>query len=57
MKQRDVIKMLLNNGFSFYKHGGNHDIYIKGKVKIPIPRHKEIKEGLVKTIKKQAGIK
>ncbi len=56
MKQKDVIKMLLKNGFTLYRHGGNHDIYAKGKIKIPIPRHREINEILVKAIKKQAGI-
>lgn len=27
MKQRDLIKRLENAGFSFERHGANHDIY------------------------------
>lgn len=30
MKQRDLIKKLEENGFTFDRHGGNHDIYKRG---------------------------
>ena len=31
MKQRDLIKKLRDAGFEFERHGGNHDIYKRGK--------------------------
>lgn len=50
MKRRDLIKKLENAGFIFYRHGGNHDIYIRGNQIERIPRHKEIKEQLANAI-------
>ena len=50
MKHRDLIKRLEAAGFVFYRHGGNHDIYIRdGKIE-QIPRHKEINQQLAKAI-------
>ena len=31
MKQRELVKRLESAGVIFYRHGGNHDIYICGK--------------------------
>ena len=53
MKQRDLIKQLEDNGFVFERHGGNHDIYRRGKDIEKIPRHKEINEKLAKIILKK----
>ena len=50
MKQRDLIKKLESIGFEFARHGGNHDIYIRGNEKEQIPRHKEINVKLAKAI-------
>ena len=50
MKQRDVIKYLEKLGFKFYRHGGNHDIYVRGKDIEKVPRHKEINEILARAI-------
>lgn len=50
MKQRVLIKKLQQAGFKFYRHGGNHDIYIRGDQTEQIPRHKEINEALAKAI-------
>lgn len=36
--------------FTFLRHGGNHDVYIRGNDKEEIPRHKEINEKLAKAI-------
>ena len=46
MKQRDLIKKLEKAGFKFARHGGNHDIYVRGSDEEQIPRHKEINEYL-----------
>ena len=57
MKINDLIRKMEELGFVFLKHGSNHDIYIKGKIKEPIPRHKEINEALAKSILKRNGYK
>lgn len=57
MKQRDLVKLLLKNGWTFYRNGGNHDIYIKGKDSESVPRHKEVNEQLAKSIIKRWGLK
>ena len=57
MKQRDLIKLLENNGWRFYRSGGNHDIYTNGTYMEPIPRHKELNEQLAKAIIKRRGLK
>lgn len=56
MKQKELIKRLESIGFEFYRHGGNHDIYRRGKDTEMIPRHKEINERLAKAILKKWGL-
>ena len=53
MKRRDLIKRLENKGFVFERHGGNHDIYVRGDDIEKVPRHKEINEMLAKLIIKK----
>lgn len=55
MKRTDLIKKLEESGFVFERHGGSHDIYVRGNVKETIPRHKEIDERLAKAILKRNG--
>lgn len=50
MKQRDLIKKLEDAGFSFERHGENHDIYRSGSDIEKIPRHKEVNEKLARMI-------
>lgn len=50
MQQRDLIKKLEDAGFSFERHGGNHDIYRRGSDIEKIPRHKEVNEKLARMI-------
>lgn len=50
MKRSILVKKLENAGFVFYRHGGNHDIYIRNGEIEKIPRHKEINEQLAKAI-------
>lgn len=55
MKRRDLIRELEQAGCQLHRHGGRHDIYINpanGR-KAPVPRHQEIKETLVRLIRKQ----
>lgn len=57
MKQRDLIKLFEKNGWTFYRNGGNHDVYIKGKNVESIPRHREVNEQLAKSLIKRWGLK
>ena len=56
MKQADLVKKLEDAGFVFERHGGNHDIYVKGNVRETIPRHREVNERLAKVILKRNGL-
>jgi mRNA interferase HicA len=56
MKQRDLVKKLVDAGFEFYRHGGNHDIYIRDNEIEKIPRHTEINEQLAKAIIRKWGL-
>ncbi|MBD5453688.1 MAG: type II toxin-antitoxin system HicA family toxin [Lachnospiraceae bacterium] len=53
MKQRDLIKRLEDAGFTFERHGGNHDIYRRGSDIEKVPRHKEVNESLARMILKK----
>lgn len=58
MKRAVLIKELVKNGCYLKRHGSRHDIYTNprnGK-HAPVPRHSEIKDSLVKLIKKQLVI-
>jgi mRNA interferase HicA len=57
MKRKDLIKRLENNGWWFHKEGGNHTKFTDGTHIEEIPRHKEIKETLAKTIIKRCNLK
>lgn len=56
MKQKELIKKLESIGFEFYRHGGSHDIYHRGKDSETAPRHKEINERLAREILRRWGL-
>lgn len=56
MKRRDLVKKLTDAGFVLARNGGNHDVYARGNVTEPVPRHSEIPEGLAKSILKRNNI-
>ena len=56
MKQRDLVKRLEKAGFEFDHHGGDHDIYVRGADKEAVPRHREVKENMAKTILRRWGL-
>lgn len=56
MKQRELINKLEAAGFEFSRHGGNHDVYVRGSDIEQIPRHKEINEMLAKAILRKWGL-
>jgi len=57
MKTKDFIKLLERNGWVFKRHGGNHDVYVKGNEREAIPRHRELDEELAKALIKRRGLK
>ena len=50
MKKKDLERALRTLGWWFKRHGGNHDIWTNGERNQPIPRHKEVNDGLAKKI-------
>lgn len=56
MKQRDLVKRLEKGGFVFERHGGDHDVYVRGIEREMVPRHKEIDERLAKAILRRRGL-
>lgn len=57
MKTKELIEMLERNGWSFKRHGANHDIYVKGTERESIVRHREVDEELARAIIKRRGLK
>ena len=56
MKRRQLIKELAKAGFVFERHGGNHDIYSRGKDIEQVPRHNDINEKLARAILRKWGV-
>jgi hypothetical protein len=53
-----LIRELAASGCVLLRHGSRHDLYlnpVNGR-QAPIPRHGEIKESLVRLIRKQLGL-
>jgi mRNA interferase HicA len=58
MKRRDLIRHLETHGCHLVREGGNHSIYwnnANGRC-VAVPRHREIKETLVRAICRQVLI-
>ncbi len=55
MKRVDLIRTIQSFGCVFVRHGGKHDWYRNPLTGVaqPIPRHRELKEGLAKHIIKE----
>ncbi len=57
---KDIIKVLLKKGFQHIRTRGSHAILSKqtekGKVTLPVPLHKELAKGTLKSIMNQSGI-
>jgi len=57
MKTKDLIELLKRNGWSLKRHGSNHDVYVKGKMRESVVRHTETDELLAKSIIKRRNLK
>ena len=55
MKRVELIQQLTHMGCVFIRHGGKHDWYQNPRTKMcqPIPRHREIKEYLARSVIKK----
>jgi len=57
LKTRDLIKLLLHNGWKFIRHGSKHDIYSKNGKYESIVRHRDTDEELAKAIIRRNKLK
>ena len=57
MKRLDLIRKPEEQGCVFIRHGGKHDWYQNPQTKVcqPVPRHREIKEFLARSIIRKLG--
>ena len=53
---RDVAKALAKVGFKVARQKGSHIILVKAEYIVPIPKHGEIKRGLLQEIIAEAGL-
>jgi len=53
---REVIKALAEVGFKVVRQRGSHIIIMKGERVVPVPRHDQIKRGLLLEIIAEAGL-
>ncbi len=56
MNRTKLLRILRANGAHQDRSGGNHDIWKRGSKSAPVPRHREISEGTVRSILRQLGI-
>ena len=58
MKRQDFIRELEQSGCVLHRHGGSHDIYRNGanEKKVPVPRHRELRDSLCRLIRRQLGL-
>lgn len=57
MLRKDLIALMERNGWRFKRHGGEHDLYVKGNDRESIPRHRTVVDTLAKAIIKRRGLK
>jgi predicted RNA binding protein YcfA (HicA-like mRNA interferase family) len=53
---REVVKVLAKAGFRVARQRGSHLILIKDEYIVPVPKHREIKRGLLMEIIAEAGL-
>ena len=56
MTAKEVISELDRNGWVLDRIRGSHYIFIKNKIALTVPYHKNIKKGLLEDIKKQVAM-
>ena len=53
---REVVKALARAGFRVARQKGSHIILVKDSIAVPVPKHEEIKRGLLIEIISEAGL-
>jgi predicted RNA binding protein YcfA (HicA-like mRNA interferase family) len=53
---RKVVKTLARAGFRVARQKGSHIILVKDDIAVPVPKHEEIKRGLLIEIISEAGL-
>ena len=53
---REIVKALGKAGFAVARQNGSHIILVKDERAIPVPRHDQIKRGLLLEIIAEAGL-
>lgn len=53
---REVVKALAKVGFQVARQKGSHLILVKNEYIVPVPKHEEIKRGLLIEIIAEAGL-
>jgi predicted RNA binding protein YcfA (HicA-like mRNA interferase family) len=53
---REVVKALTKAGFQVARQRGSHLILVKDERIVPVPKHEQIKKGLLMAIIEEAGL-
>ena len=53
---REVVKALEKAGFQVARQKGSHLILVKGECIVPVPKHEQIKRGLLLAIIAESGL-
>jgi predicted RNA binding protein YcfA (HicA-like mRNA interferase family) len=53
---REIVKALARAGFRVARQKGSHIILVKDNIAVPVPKHEEIKRGLLIEIISEAGL-
>ena len=54
---KEIEKILIKMGFTFYRQSGNYRIYIKNEFQVIVPHHnKDLKKGTLMQIIKGTGL-
>jgi predicted RNA binding protein YcfA (HicA-like mRNA interferase family) len=53
---REVVKALRKAGFQVERQKGSHLILAKNELIVPVPKHKQLKRGLLMAIIEEAGL-
>ena len=56
VSRRELVRYLEENGFILVREGGNHSIYGRSAVKVPVKRHRTLDRITANEICKQAGL-
>ena len=56
MQRRELVRILLQAGF-VSRGGTKHEVFVKGRVRVLVKRHREIEDQSAKKILRKAGLR